>query len=87
MAIEQLAEELRTGRMVIPLHGALDDEMDSILYKRDEGTDAILPELDEDLGIHPDAMFALLYASRQYFHELGLSTGGESKDKQTGRLN
>jgi hypothetical protein len=84
MAIEQLAEELRTGRMVIPLHGALDDEMDSILYKRDEGTDAILPELDEELGIHPDAMFALLYASRQYFHEIGLSTGGESKDKRDG---
>lgn len=82
MAIEQLAEELRTGRMMIPLHGALDDEMDSILYKRDEGTDAILPELDEDLGIHPDAMFALLYASRQYFHELGLEAGGESKDKK-----
>lgn len=81
MAIEQLAEELRTGRIMIPLHGALDDEMDSILYKRDEGTDAILPELDEDLGIHPDAMFALLYASRQYFHELGLEAGGESKEK------
>lgn len=83
MAIEQLAEELRTGRMMIPLHGALDDEMDSILYKRDEGTDAILPELDEDLGIHPDAMFALLYASRQYFHELGLEAGGESKEKSS----
>lgn len=81
MAIEQLAEELRTGRMLIPLHGALDDEMDSILYKRDEGTDAILPELDEELGIHPDAMFGLLYASRQYFHELGLESGGQSKEK------
>lgn len=84
MAIEQLAEELRTGRMLIPLHGALDDEMDSILYKRDDGTDAILPELDEDLGIHPDAMMALLYASRQYFHEVGLDTGGESKEKKEG---
>ena len=82
MAIEQLAEELRTGRMVIPLHGALDDEMDSILYMRDEGTDAILPELDEELGIHPDAMFGLLYASRQYFHDLGLESGGQSKEKE-----
>lgn len=86
MAIEQLAEELRTGRMNIPLHGALDDEMDSILYKRDEGTDAILPELDEDLGVHPDIMMALLYASRQYFHELGIEAGGESKEKKTGEL-
>lgn len=82
MAIEQLAEELRTGRMLIPLHGALDDEMDSILYKRDEGTDAILPELDEELGIHPDAMFGLLYVSRQYFHDLGLESGGQSKEKE-----
>lgn len=86
MAIEQLAEELRTGRMNIPLHGALDDEMDSVLYKRDEATDAIIPELDEELGVHPDAVFALLYASRQYFHELGLEAGGESKDKKTGEL-
>lgn len=85
MAIEQLAEELRTGRMNIPLHGALDDEMDSILYKRDEGTDAILPELDEDLGVHPDIMMALLYASRQYFHELGIEAGGESKEKKEER--
>ena len=82
MAIEQLAEELRTGRMVIPAKGALDDEMDSILYKRDEGTDAIIPELDEDLGIHPDIMMALLYASRQYFHDLGIEAGGESKEKK-----
>ena len=82
MAIEQLAEELRTGRMVIPAKGALDDEMDSILYKRDEGTDAIIPELDEDLGIHPDIMMALLYASRQYFHDMGIEAGGESKEKK-----
>ena len=82
MAIEQLAEELRTGRMLIPAKGALDDEMDSILYKRDEGTDAIIPELDEDLGIHPDIMMALLYASRQYFHDLGIEAGGESKEKK-----
>lgn len=82
MAIEQLAEELRTGRMVIPVKGILDDEMDSILYMRDEGTDAIIPELDEEIGIHPDAMFALLYASRQYFHELGIEAGGQSKEKE-----
>jgi hypothetical protein len=82
MAIEQLAEECRTGRLLIPAKGILDDEMDSILYKRDEATDAILPELDEDLGIHPDAMFALLYASRQYFHDLGIEAGGESKEKK-----
>lgn len=82
MAIEQLAEECRTGRLLIPAKGAVDDEMDSVLYMRDEGTDAILPELDEELGIHPDIVMALLYASRQYFHELGIEAGGESKEKR-----
>ena len=82
MAIEQLAEECRTGRLLVPAKGAVDDEMDSVLYKRDEATDAILPELDEELGIHPDIVMALLYASRQYFHELGIEAGGESKEKK-----
>lgn len=82
MAIEQLAEECRTGRLLIPAKGAIDDEMDSVLYMRDEGTDAILPELDEELGIHPDIVMALLYASRQYFHELGIEAGGQSKEKR-----
>ena len=81
MAINQLAEELRTGRMKIKKGGKLDEEMDQILYKRDEN-DNILSELDEDLGIHPDAMFALLYASRQAFLDMGYETGGRSKDEK-----
>lgn len=81
-AIEQLAEEMRTGRMVIEEHSFIDDEADQILYKRDDATDAILPVLDEDLGIHPDIIMALLYASRQMFLDFGYSTGGESKDKK-----
>ncbi len=72
--------------LVLKLQGAVDEGMDSILYKRDEGTDAILPELDEELGIHPDDMMALLYASRQYFHDLGIEAGGQSKDKKTDEL-
>ena len=27
-------------------------------------------------------MMALLYASRQYFHDLGIEAGGESKEKK-----
>lgn len=68
-AIEMLAEELRTGRMKIPHNGILDQEMEQILYKRDEETDAIIPEIDEEIGIHPDAMMALLYASRKIFFD------------------
>lgn len=82
MAISQLAEELRTGRMKIQEHGAMDNEMDQILYKRDETTDAILPELDENIGIHPDCMFALLYASRQMMLDYGYEMGGRSKDEE-----
>lgn len=80
MAIEQLAEELRTGRMRVEKGCSIDDEMDQIIYKRDED-DHILPELDEDLGIHPDIVMALLYASRQMFMDYGYTTGGRSKDE------
>lgn len=69
-AIEMLAEELRTGRMKIPHNGILDEEMEQILYKRDSDTDAIIPELDEEIGIHADAMAALLYASRRVFFDM-----------------
>lgn len=69
-AIEMLAEELRTGRMKIPHNGILDTEMEQILYMRDDDTDAILPEIDEEIGIHPDAMMALLYASRKIFFDM-----------------
>ena len=69
-AIEMLAEELRTGRMQIPENGVLDNEMEQILYKRDNDTDAIIPELDEEIGIHADAMMALLYASRKIFFDM-----------------
>lgn len=69
-AIEMLAEELRTGRMKIPNNGVLDNEMEQILYKRDDETDSIIPELDEEIGIHADAMMALLYASRRVFFDM-----------------
>ena len=66
-ALEQLAEEGRSGRLLIPENGILADEYEQTLYKRDE-EDIILPEIDDDL-FHPDAIFALLYASRQMFNE------------------
>jgi hypothetical protein len=77
-AIASLAEELRTGRMTIQKDGILDTEMKRIIYKRDE-KDNILPEIDEEAGIHPDASMALLYASRQMFYDYGMEIGGEGK--------
>ena len=83
LAIEQLAEECRTGRLLNIENGEIVNEFEQTLYKRDD-LDNITSELDE--GYHPDITMALLYASRQYFYDCGLEAGGESKNKQTGQF-
>ena len=83
MAIEQLAEECRTGRIMNIDGGELVNEFEQTLYKRDD-LDNITSELDD--GFHPDITMALLYASRQYFYDCGIEAGGESKNKQTGEF-
>jgi hypothetical protein len=83
LAIEQLAEECRTGRLLNIENGEVVNEFEQTLYKRDD-LDNITSELDE--GYHPDITMALLYASRQYFYDCGLEAGGESKNKQTGQF-
>jgi hypothetical protein len=67
-AVEMLADELRTGRMKITEGGYLDDEMDRLLYKRNDEDD-IINEIDEDV-FHADAVMALLYASRKAFFDM-----------------
>ena len=83
LAIEQLAEECRTGRLLNIENGEIVNEFEQTLYKRDD-LDNITSELDD--GYHPDITMALLYASRQYFYDCGLEAGGESKNKQTGQF-
>ena len=83
MAIEQLAEECRTGRIMNIEGGEIVNEFEQTLYKRDD-LDNITSELDD--AYHPDITMALLYASRQYFYDCGLEAGGESKNKQTGQF-
>jgi hypothetical protein len=78
MAISQLAEFCRTGQIVVPEDGILADEFDRTLYKRDD-EDNILSEIDDEL-FHPDAVFALLYAVRQYWFDTGKPYGGESSE-------
>lgn len=68
-AIAKLAEDLRTW-LYVPEKGICADEFDKTLYKRDEATDAIIPEIDDD-EYHPDAAMALLYASRQWTFDEG----------------
>ena len=79
MALAQLADWCRTGRIMIPEDGILQDEFERTVYKRDE-QDNITSEIDDDL-FHPDAVDALLYASRQYAFDCGEETGGQSSDK------
>ena len=79
-AISKMAEDLRTGRIETIDGCPLVDEFEMTVYKRDEGTDAILPEIDDD-QYHPDAVFALLYAYRQYLFDIGAEGGGESSSK------
>ena len=79
-AIQQLSDWCRTGRIQIPEKQALEDEFERTVYKRDE-QDNILPEIDDDL-FHPDAVDALLYASRQYAYDCGEDSGNESKNKK-----
>ena len=81
LAIEQLAEWCRLGRIVIPEGGELADEFEQILHPRDE-QDNILPGMDD--SYHPDITMALLYAFRQFLFDCGEDLGGESKNKQSG---
>lgn len=63
-ALTQLGDYCRTGDILIPKNGILDDEFQRTLYKRNED-DSITSEIDDDI-FHPDAVFAFLYASRQW---------------------
>lgn len=46
-----------------PKESPLADDFEMTVYKRDEETDAILPELDDDV-FHADVLMSALYASR-----------------------
>ena len=68
--MQYLATMLRRGVIKVKKGGYLEDEFQQIVYKRDEETDAVLPEIDEDV-FHPDIADALKYASRTMFEEMG----------------
>ena len=63
LAIDQLAEFMRTEKIYIPSKGILQFEAENTIWKRDEDTDEILHELADD-EFHPNALMALLYISR-----------------------
>lgn len=78
MAIEQLAEWMRNGTLSIPKDGVIANECEQTVHPRDVETDAILPGYDDDV-FHPDALDALLYASRQFAFDIGDDTGGQGR--------
>lgn len=80
MALAQLSEWCRTGKINIEEGSMLEDEFQRTVYKRDE-QDNILSEIDDDI-FHPDGIDALLYASRQYAYDCGEDSGGESSNKK-----
>jgi hypothetical protein len=85
-AIAHLAEMCCTGKLLIPKDGVLETEFNQILYKRDEETDAIIPEIDDNI-FHPDAAMALLYASRQIALDWGIETIRNGKSSLEKDLN
>lgn len=78
-AISEMSCDLRTGKIKTPEKCALTDEFDMTVYKRDEATDAVLPDIDDD-QYHPDAVDALLYAYRQFSFDINAGAGGQSTD-------
>lgn len=65
-ALDQLHEMFATNKIVVvnDPSGRVLQDIDSTLWRRDEETDRILHELDDDIW-HPNALFAILYVSRQ----------------------
>src|SRR5574344_1428842 len=78
-AISEMSCDLRTGKIKIPEKCALADEFDMTVYRSEEATDAVLPDIDDD-QYHPDAVDALLYAYRQFSFDINAGAGGQSTD-------
>ena len=74
-AITSMAERMRTGELQIEQDSVLVEECERTVYKRDDETDAILNEIDDDV-FHPDGLDALLYAYRMYAFDCGDDVGG-----------
>lgn len=65
VGLKQLSSMMNTGNVLINKGSYLDDEAQNMLWKRDEESDKIIEEVDDD-AYHANGMMALLYASRQF---------------------
>ena len=78
VGISYLAQTIRGeggATIYLPEGGVCADECERTIYKRDD-QDKIITEIDDDV-FHPNALDALLYASRQFAFDCGSDTGGE----------
>ena len=69
-ALDQLADWFIASTVIVsPNAKATIEDADNMIWKRDEDTDQIIHELDDD-SYHGNAMFAVLYASRQFAYDV-----------------
>ena len=69
-ALDQLADWFTASTVVVsPNAKATIEDADNMIWKRNEDTDQIVHELDDD-SYHGNAMFAVLYASRQFAYDV-----------------
>jgi hypothetical protein len=71
-AIQELAQEIRTGRFKFYADGPWAQEIDKILYARDDN-DNLTREISDEF--HPDAMDMVLYALRPIWNTAGVKIG------------
>ena len=69
-ALDQLSDWFTASTVVLSNNAkATIEDADNMVWKRDEETDQIIHELDDD-SYHGNAMFAVLYASRQFAYDV-----------------
>jgi hypothetical protein len=88
-SVEDLGALLRTGKVMVPSEWNDDNllvyDLLNTVYKRDEETDDLLPEIDDDT-YHPDAAHALRYAVRSFTNSgtwLGKKAGNTTPTDKT----
>ena len=69
VTMEQLATEMRTGRLKIPNTGILKEECDRTVWERND--DGNITFKIDDLTFHPNALHALRYTNIQWLDEWG----------------
>ena len=69
-ALDQLSDWFSASTVVLSNNAkATIEDADNMIWKRNEDTDQIIHELDDD-SYHGNAMFAVLYASRQFAYDV-----------------